>query len=92
MTTTWKALNDQALKYIEQLLHRKPQQNNNLRSNSKLLLSEPVSQNKKFEDRVFSFVAPKLWNSLSVSVRNAISLDSFKKNWKTHLFQKFYQS
>ena len=47
MTTTWKALNDQALKYIEQLLHRKPQQNNNLRSNSKLLLSEPVSQNKK---------------------------------------------
>ena len=92
MTTTWKALNDQALKYIEQLLHRKPQQNNNLRSNSKLLLSEPVSQNKKFEDRVFSFVAPKLWNSLPDSVRNAITLDSLKKNLKTHLFQKFYQS
>ena len=93
MTTTWKALNDQAPKYIEQLLHRKPQQNHNLRSNSKQLLSEPVSRNKNgFEDRAFSFVAPKLWNRLDDSVRNAITLDSFKKKLKTYLFQKFYQS
>ena len=93
MATTWKALNDQAPEYIEQLLHRKPQQNHNLRSNSKQLLREPVSQNKnKSEDRAFSFVAPKLWNSLTDSVRNAVSLDSFKKKLKTHLFQKFYKS
>ena len=93
MATTWKELNDQAPKYIQQLLHRKPQQNHSLRSNSKRLLSEPVSQNKnKFEDRTFSFVAPKLWNRLDESVRNAITLDSFKKKLKTHLFQKFYQS
>ena len=38
LTTTWKAVNDQAPKYIQQLLHRKPQQNHNLRSNNKLLL------------------------------------------------------
>ena len=73
--------------------YRKPQQNHHLRSSNKLFLSEPVSQNKnKFEDRAFSFVAPKLWNNLPDSVRNAITLDSFKKNLKTHLFQKFYQS
>ena len=93
MTTTWKVINDQAPKYIQQLLHRKPQQNHNLRSNSKMLLQEPISQNKnKFEDRAFSFVAPKLWNKLSDNVRNAITLESFKKNLKTHLFQKFYKS
>ena len=93
LATTWKALNDQAPKYIEQLLHRKPQQKHNLRSNSKLQLNEPVSQNKNnFEDRAFSFVAPKLWNRLDESVRNAITLDSFKKKLKTHLFQKFYKS
>ena len=93
MATAWKALNDQAPKYIEQLLHRKPQQNHDLRSNRKKLLQEPISQNKnKFEDRAFSFVAPKIWNKLSDNVRNAITLESFKKNLKTHLFQKFYKS
>ena len=45
------------------------------------MLSEPVSQNmNKFENRAFSFVAPKLWNSLPDYVRNSITLDSFKKN------------
>ena len=89
MATTWKALNDQAPKYIQQLLHRKPQQNHSLRSNGKQLLSEPVSQNKnKCEDRSYSFVAPKLWNSLSDSVRNTATLGSFKKNLKSYLLPK----
>ena len=93
MATTWKALNDQAPKYIKQLLHKKPQQKHNLRSNSKPQLSEPVSQNKNnFEDRAFSFVAPKLWNSLPNNARNTVSLDTFAKSLKTHLFQKFCQS
>ena len=93
MTITWKAINDQAPKYIQQLLQRKPQLNHNMRSSSKTLLSEPISQSKnKFEDRAFSFVAPKLWNNLPDSVRNAITLDSFKKNLKTHLLQKIYQT
>ena len=93
MTTTWKALNDQAPKYIQLLLRRKPQQNHNLRSNSKRLLDEPISRNKNsFEDRAFSFVAPKLWNNLKDYVRNATTLTSFKTNLKTHLFQKFYNT
>ena len=93
MTTAWKAINDQAPKYIQQLVQRKTRQNHNLRSNNKILLQEPVSQNKnKSEDRAFSFVAPKLWNKLPDFVRNAITLESFKTNLKTHLFQKFYKS
>ena len=93
MTTAWKAMNDQAPKYIQQLLHRKSQQNYDLRSSSKILLSKQLSQNKnRFEDRAFSFVAPKLWNNLPACVRNAVTLESFKKNLKTHLYQKFYKS
>ena len=93
MTTTWKAMNDQAPKYIKQLLHKKPQQKYDLRSSSKKLLNEQLPRNKnKFEDRAFSFVAPKLWNKLPDSVRNAVTLESFKKNLKTHLFEKFHRS
>ena len=43
MATTWKAINEQAPKYIQQPIHRKPQTNFNLKSSSTLLLSEPVS-------------------------------------------------
>ena len=91
--TTWKALHDQAPKYIQQLITKKQQQNHDLRSNNKFLLAIPPSLNtNKFEDRAFSFAAPTLWNSLPEYVRNAVTLLTFKKNLKTHLFQKFYNS
>ena len=65
----------------------------NLRSNNKFLLAIPPSLNtNKFEDRAFSFAAPTLWNSLPDYVRNALTLLTFKKNLKTHLFEKFYNS
>ena len=93
MMTTWKALHDQAPKYIQQLITEKQQQNHNLRSNNKFLLAIPPSLNtNKFEDRAFSFAAPTLWNSLPDYVRNAVTLLTFKKNLKTHLFEKFYNS
>ena len=66
MTTTWKAVNDQAPKYIQQLLQRKSQENDNRKSSNKLLLFEPVSWNKnKFKDKAFFFVASKLRNYLT---------------------------
>ena len=37
-------------------------------------------------DRAFICAAPKLWNSLPVSVRKAETLLTFKTLWKTHLF------
>ena len=53
-------INEQAPKYIQQLLHRIPQLNHNLRSSSKTLLSEPTSSNKnKFQDKTFFIVVPK---------------------------------
>ena len=90
MLTTWKAINNQAPKYIQQLIQIRPQQNHNLRSNNKLLLTKPAPLNKnKFEDRAFSFAAPQLWNALPEHVRTAATPQIFKKTLKTHLFQKF---
>ena len=87
VATTWKVIYDQAPKYIQQLIHKKPQVNHNLTG----IVASCHCQNTS-EDRAFSFVAPKLRNSLPDSVRNAITLDSFKKSLKTHLFQKFYKN
>ena len=91
--TTWKALNKQAPKYIQQLIQKKEHQSYDVRSNNKLLLENPASLNTdKFEDRAFSFAAPKLWNTLPEKVTNAVTLSSFKKNLKTHLFEISYKS
>ncbi len=38
----------------------------------------------------FSYNGPKLWNALPAFIRNAASLDCFKKLLKTHLFSKAF--
>ena len=37
-------------------------------------------------DRAFSVAAPKLWNGLPISIRNATSIECFKSNLKRFLF------
>ena len=38
----------------------------------------------------FAFDAPKIWNELTHDVRNASSVASFRKKFKTYLFAKAY--
>ena len=42
----------------------------------------------RYGERSFSSVAPKLWNALPVTIRDAKSLDVFKRSLKTHFFVK----
>ena len=42
--------------------------------------------NSSFGERSFSYCAPKIWNDIQLSVRQSPSLDSFKRNLKTHYF------
>ena len=49
------------------------------------LLSVPCC-NSSFGQRSFSYCAPKIWNDIPLSVRQSPSLDSFKRNLKTHYF------
>ena len=89
-TTVWKGLNNQAPKYIKDLItiRRPPRE---LRSSHRNILDypDPTTRNK-YTERSFSVMAPKIWNKLSLVSRNKPSLDCFKKSLKTELFTKFY--
>ena len=39
-------------------------------------------------DRSFKMATPKLWNDLSLFMRNISSVNAFKEALKTHLFKK----
>jgi hypothetical protein len=90
MTTTWKALNNQAPEYLRQRLNRKVPTGCNLRSNSLNLLVVPRGQSSKIGKRAFSHSSPTLWNSLPDAIKNMDSLEKFKRHLKTHLFTQFY--
>ena len=49
----------------------------------------PFNQCKTFGDRSFLYYAPKLWNSLPMSIKQITQLDAFKKAVKTFLFKNF---
>ena len=59
-----------------------------LRSGSKHLLCVPRVRTKNYGERAFSFCGPKLWNDLPSSITQATSVDIFKKDLKTFLFNK----
>ena len=42
--------------------------------------------------KLFSLLAPKLWNALPITIRTAESLPIFRRNLKTHLFRRHYGS
>ena len=86
---TYKALHGLAPLYITDLLHSKPNVRT-LRSSDKGLLVIPVTKLKTKGDRAFAVVAPTLWNSLPLVVKNAESVDGFKNLLKTHLFRKHF--
>ena len=61
-----------------------------LRSCSNKVLQVPRSKLRSFGDRIFSIAGPKLWNSITASLRNADSLNSFRKHLKTYLVRQAF--
>lgn len=57
-----------------------------LRSSCASLLSTPRTH-LTLSDQSFSIMAPKTWNSLSLSLRTTSSHEAFRKNLKTELFR-----
>ena len=71
--------------YLSDLLHyHEPMRS--LRSSSSHQLSVP-RHNLSFGSRAFRFSAPRVWNSLPVSIRESHSLPTFRSNLKTFTFQ-----
>ena len=88
---TYKAIMGLAPIYIKELVTVKQQGKYSLRSNSGLLLQPPSFKSSvTLGDRSFAVAAPKLWNSLPLSVRNRASFATFKKSVKTFLFGKAF--
>ena len=89
LVQTYKAMYDLSPCYLTELLEIY-HPSRNLRSMDSKQLVVPKSKTATYGNRSFSTVAPKLWNELPTGIRDAKSLDVFKKSVKTHLFRKIY--
>ena len=86
----YKALNGQGPSYIaNSLVSYIPSRT--LRSSAAGLLEVPSSSRKKIGDAAFVNYAPKLWNTLPIDIKEASSLDIFKRKLKTYLFTRAFQ-
>ena len=61
-----------------------------LRSGDQCLVDVPFTRSALASDRAFSVVGPRLWNELPPGVKQASTVDIFKKRLKTHFFNKSY--
>ncbi len=81
---TYKALNGLAPAYLTSLLSRYNPTCSLRSQNSGLLVVPRIAKSTKGA-RAFSYLAPKLWNSLPDNVRGSDTLSLFKSRLKTHL-------
>ena len=88
---TYKIINHSAPSYLLPQLQLKSNPLS-LRHHDRLLFKIPRSHSVRMGDRAFSTHAPKLWNSLPFHIRNASSVDSFKKSLKTYFFSSRYRA
>ena len=86
---TFKCLNAQAPEYLVDIIssYQPPRP---LRSSSKHLLVSNQSRNL-FGERAFSCFAPKVWNSLPISIKISDSLHNFKRSLKTHFYRETFE-
>ncbi len=85
----YKALNDLAPAYLTNLLSRY-NPTRSLRSQKSGLLVVPRIAKSTKGGRTFSYLAPKLWNSLPDNVQGSDTLSLFKSRLKTHLFSQAF--
>ena len=53
-------------------------------------LDDPMGRLVTMGDRSFRVVAPQLWNSIPLLIREAENVELFKKKLKTYLFSKAF--
>ena len=75
--------------YLASLLHYH-KSSRALRSSSNTWQLTVPRTKKTCGDRAFCVVAPRLWNGIDCSLRQAPSLETFKKHLKTMLFKDCY--
>ena len=87
LTLTHKCIQEQAPKYLQDLINIKHKQSRNFRSNDAgLLQSQPCIKHKISASRSFKYAAPYFWNQLPKQLRDTKELPQFKKLLKTNFF------
>ena len=81
----YKSLNNKAPSYISDCLTVYTP-NRNLRSSSDNFQPEYPLTRTQAGDRTFTVAASKEWNNLPLYIRNSVSVNTFQKALKTHLF------
>jgi len=90
LSYVYKSVNDQAPKYLQELLTKRASKYD-LRCYKAKELEIPTVKSAGFGDRAFSVNGPKKWNKLPKNIRMAPSFDSFKGLLKTHLFRTAFK-
>ena len=80
LVTTFKCLNDQAPVELSALLTV---------NNVEMCTLQLVFMDSAYGRRSFQYVAPRLWNQLSIATRKLKSLENFKSKIKYLLFNNF---
>ncbi len=87
----YKAQNDLAPAYLTNLLSRNDPTRSLRSQNSGLLVVPSIAKSTK-GGRTFSYLAPKLWNSLPDNVRGSDTLSLFKSRLKISLVKHSYNA
>lgn len=83
-TITYKALSTNSPQYLASLIHYH-QPVRSLRSSNQHYLFQTASK-INFSSRSFRCSAPVVWNSIPLEIRSSPTIDTFKRNLKTHYF------
>ena len=79
----FKSLNKQTPKYLQELIVKKEQRREGLRSSTRHnLLEVPTTKREIFTCRAFSTYRPTKWNQLPDNLCRCVSLDTFKNYYK----------
>ena len=89
-TLAFRKFDDSLPRYLSDLLtiERRVTGRTTRSSHLRRLLPPPLSRNKTTDERLFSIVAPEIWNRLPSSLRDSATLPAFKAGLKTHLFRE----
>jgi hypothetical protein len=87
----YKAITGRAPKYLCDLIKVNVPKRT-LRSNNDLQLFIPFTRSHLVKNSCFSFIGPYLFNCLPSHVKHSDTVDSFKRNLKTHLFSICFMS
>ena len=88
----YKCLHNSAPLYLSSRIKRKSFARATRASKDGITLEVPYVKKSTFAARAFSVYGPNLWNTLSASIQQSPSLETFKRSLKTELFIRAFKS